>query len=1815
MSAQSDHIIASAVIRCIDKLNSDPASRLFIRLEDFSESIYRQVMDSIVQKPQTDNPLLRKIMEKRYSNRGSNKLIIRSISPIPGFEDFAIEEGRSATWYRNNLKAGETLLLIFNRRTSDAQSLKDLYTINSVTLIREKLEVLIDASIQNYQCNEQEKKAIIIFVDKTLRKIGFEPQLHDLVNFFTEIDRLLNEHASIEKAIAFSLPHIHLFRCRALAEHLNDPRGKRMLRDMYQTARIGFEIIEESRQKKLLDNLEKAEFSDDDDVGDGALSAEEKKKLLRDFVNGELVNQPDHRRRVFQIDWEEVQQIITPRQRAPKREQVIQELQDVQQQTSSPLPDIDELIDALQRNVDPETQIVESTLQAIGEQLSSGVRAALRRLMRPRTARNADFLYGLMTLLIEMRHPYEQHAGLRVSVHFQPPDRLSKKTPLSEAARAFQVLYGGIERAMPAVQWHLDELWDIAASSATEDNDDEESRDQERKVQMSFRVIIEQIDHRARRIGEASLIWEYRADSPVAATVAALDAERELMAKASLNPMLDAEPAIVRIPVYRSSENAASIHDLDLHAPLRTIGHWYSDAENLRKILVDLCNERGFQKSVTQPILQSLSDLEQAWASFIRASQQGLFNDAIRSLLHRYADFLNIALVYLSKSQYLPLYRAINQAWLIIPSITESWIIMPLLHPMKLYWWQQRANMFNELIERMFDKDARAVDYKMLQREISTACSSRHMPPALTFADKGHTGEWFITYEETQGYELFRQQLDSSETGGFNIAELAEDEQEIAQSQAVDTLISVIQDYLETHPFVQDGLNIVLLECKHSALPIMLLKTLTQKSRKVPLPQRIHINVHTSQHGATIYRRVDEWLTNEPERTEREGAAYLPPITINVLECPLNDAISQTSPADIVFLVDFFTQNGRRLKTSLVSRQVAGQEDIVYAYQIRPEPFEEGEVYRRLRLTPTAKPEVLRLFLLCQYAGYLVADNPLPKNTDDIDLYAVCSLEQWQDLLQQLHEHFNWVVCYDETIDRFLLRAACQNNVQIIRYALGLGAQRLHHLTISSSGRTQDIVVQRLASRLEQMLPRFTRDQCQRVAAHLANKANAISGDMVLRAAGPGEFLNELIGLVAAIFETEQTFLQQHPDSLIVWILLDDFKHWFGGGRIPDLLFVGLSATNDRPVVEIQVIEAKCVNSHAFESEARDARMQVRRGVSRLINAFRAGGIHLDAPYWYDQLYRTIAGNLLLTDRTRELWTAIAEHLYHGDFQVIASGHSRIFCYDGQARIIHGPDVKLLEERASDAPDVPLYEHRYGIRELVTVLRTLTQQTSGIDREGILDWDTTRVPVAVAVPSVHPDNPDQSYQPAQSSASGTTTDDEPASKNTRQPRFEPLESLLESLLESPLDAVPSVHPDKPDQSHQPAQSSASGPTTDDEPASKNTRQPRSEPPESLLESLLDEPVQPRDNTLTLVDTAWLQHIAREIEQALRVRDIKFYPIDIADADQGPSIVRFKLRLKPNQQLSKIQSQAKDLARELRLRHPPFIDNVPGTHFIGIDIPREPRTTVHLQPLLSGLPNPGPAELPVIIGVSPDGKVVIEDLAEFPHLLVAGATKSGKSVFLRNLLLSLLAVHRPGQIELLIIDPKKTDFTIFDGLPYLRGGSVIVEIRAACEALLELARGEMPRRQRVIANRSMKIKTFNQRFPEEALPPIVAIVDEYHLLKSQMDKKEQEAFEQQLNILAAAARSVGIHLVVATQRPSADVITSTIKANLDARIALRVASSVNSRIILDTLGAENLLGQGDMLFRRSDGSLMRLQAPFMDEDEIMRWLDDRFGRRS
>ena len=367
-------------------------------------------------------------------------------------------------------------------------------------------------------------------------------------------------------------------------------------------------------------------------------------------------------------------------------------------------------------------------------------------------------------------------------------------------------------------------------------------------------------------------------------------------------------------------------------------------------------------------------------------------------------------------------------------------------------------------------------------------------------------------------------------------------------------------------------------------------------------------------------------------------------------------------------------------------------------------------------------------------------------------------------------------------------------------------------------------------------------------------------------------------------------------------------------------------------------------------------------------------------------------------------------------------------------------------------------------------------------------------------------------------------------------------------------------------------------------------------------------------TCTRPDNDELASLSKRLDRALATHNVRAYPIDIGLTQVGPSVIRFLVRLRGDEKLRKVQSVAVELQRELQLNFVPYVDNVPGTAYVGIDIPRPAPEVVPLLPLPDSRKLMEFGILPVILGKTPDGRLVTGDLVEFPHLLVAGSTRSGKSVFLRSLLVSLLAARSPSELELLIIDAKRTDFGFFGSVPHLRGGQIVTEAAQAIEMLLDLVRSEMRERQDLLAERSeLQVLEFNRHYPTERIPYIVAVIDEYAQLVTTMNKRMREAFERELMSLAAVGRSTGIHLVLATQRPSADIVSSNILANLDCRAVFRLANQRNSQVVLDQGGAENLLGRGDMLFRDAIGLIQRLQAAYVDERELRVWLQQYSAR--
>jgi hypothetical protein len=354
-----------------------------------------------------------------------------------------------------------------------------------------------------------------------------------------------------------------------------------------------------------------------------------------------------------------------------------------------------------------------------------------------------------------------------------------------------------------------------------------------------------------------------------------------------------------------------------------------------------------------------------------------------------------------------------------------------------------------------------------------------------------------------------------------------------------------------------------------------------------------------------------------------------------------------------------------------------------------------------------------------------------------------------------------------------------------------------------------------------------------------------------------------------------------------------------------------------------------------------------------------------------------------------------------------------------------------------------------------------------------------------------------------------------------------------------------------------------------------------------------------------------------IKQADQLRRVLInYGIAIAEVNAqrtqiGARFVRYWVRLQPPAgRLSDLQRYANDIARELGTMSVPLIDNIPGERYVGVDLPRAKPVTIPLINVLDHLPEEQPYELMVAIGQNVAGEMIMRDLSRLPHMLVAGHTGGGKSVFLASLIASLVWRHSPETLRLVLVDPKLMDFPVFESLPHLHDGQVIYEPADAIGILRWLIEEESGRRARLISETgNRKIESYYRHFPRESLPRIVVIVDEFADIMNSLARRERQDFERQIMRLAATGRARGIHLILATQRPTVDVVSGNIKANIPARVSFQLTTQTDSRTILDQAGAEALLGQGDMLFL-ADNQTERLQGYFASDNELERIVEQR-----
>ncbi|HET7477962.1 MAG TPA: DNA translocase FtsK 4TM domain-containing protein [Rubrobacteraceae bacterium] len=315
---------------------------------------------------------------------------------------------------------------------------------------------------------------------------------------------------------------------------------------------------------------------------------------------------------------------------------------------------------------------------------------------------------------------------------------------------------------------------------------------------------------------------------------------------------------------------------------------------------------------------------------------------------------------------------------------------------------------------------------------------------------------------------------------------------------------------------------------------------------------------------------------------------------------------------------------------------------------------------------------------------------------------------------------------------------------------------------------------------------------------------------------------------------------------------------------------------------------------------------------------------------------------------------------------------------------------------------------------------------------------------------------------------------------------------------------------------------------------------------------------------------------------------------------GPRVTRYELRLGSGVKVGKVSNLQQDIAYALAATEVRILAPIPGKSAVGVEVPNTRPATVTLGDVFQDYPEGNDWALPVGLGKDISGRAVFLDLADMPHLLVAGTTGSGKSVMLNGLLTSLLLATDPREVKMVLIDPKRVELSQFARIPHLIT-PVVTDVKKAANAL-GWAVAEMERRYEVLEQKGVRsLEGYNAR-AEYPMPYVLVVIDELADLMMQAGAKVEDAIVR----LAQKARAVGIHLVVATQRPSVDVITGMIKANIPSRIAFAVSSQVDSRVILDTSGAEALLGMGDMLYKPvSAARASRVQGAFISEAEVER----------
>lgn len=1161
---------------------------------------------------------------------------------------------------------------------------------------------------------------------------------------------------------------------------------------------------------------------------------------------------------------------------------------------------------------------------------------------------------------------------------------------------------------------------------------------------------------------------------------------------------------------------------------------------------IEYIDRKGLFSSICEPENNTLYALE-----FINS-----YNNIIPSIIEDIKNDNNISLV----NQFSKVFLILNTDQFNLKYIKGS--LMNPYHPVMLEKIIDRyiylTNGFMEILGEII-KSEESFTNKIINdkfnrfEQLATITSGA----SIMYSEKNK----FITSNATyEFYSLYGESNDDYRSSTIKVDfETQDDFEEVSNDNPISTYISkAIQDYLKVYPYKANGLSISFINYNNYNTIITGLYNVITKIKKLEIDFEMDVYIYTYDYIGTGRNYIQYWLENKFSEDENiKIKVYLKYITfdrINI-EGYINDNFMDT---DIVFVKDILEEKeieeqqvnnvfDKKLENRYPSvyLPIISNEERVRKVAISQNQFECEENYTKLMV-----------FLR----------NP---NTTDAKYRIVKRVElteRNEKLIEEFHKKANWVVIFDENIDTKILKL---NRNKVIGFSTGNGYFGEINVAISTQQDKIKNLYKFLKRRLKHRLSNWSDSQLKLATEKCIDSALYLDGGKIITAINPeDESICNYLAYILTIEKEKLLDVEYNKNYYVRKIVnLDSHSHLFdnqlelkkdGEEKYrPDFLIVEIpKEQNNYNNLKIKIKIIECKLSGGNYNYLDKAKIQITNGYKTLKRIWDNNNSSVEKKFWFNQLYRILAyenSAERINDKEQILFiNTKLEAINDGNFEIEFENDIYAFYTDER------DDEEYVDTSSIEDDTISINIKSFGNKSLKFMLTGIEDEYENKDEE----------------------INNQYKNPFNTAVDDCAIDEESISNEHKENKREVYNETEDNKIS--IDDI----------------------EVGEESNESNKDVVLSKKHKNFIDLLMTKD----DYIQDVEEENDIRKKINDLKNELNIRKVK---INVKNDDFiiGPDIIRIRATLGTGVDFNKIEKYSEDMKLWLRVNEKPLIFIEEG--FVNIDIVRDKRRTVKMANVLTKLNNNFEKyydykdKFYVLIGEDLLGNIKMIDLndSNSPHLLIAGQTGSGKSVLLNSMLVSIMFIYEPDDIEMILIDPKQVELTVFEDSPFTKNNYIFTEPEEAIKVLDSLVE-EMDERYKLFRKSRVKnIASYNEKFPDNKQKRILLVFDEFGAMIE--DSKEvKDKLEYSIKKLAQKARAAGIHMIISTQTPRADIITTTIRNNLTARIALKVTDSNASSLILDSKGAESLLGKGDMLIKTAESStFVRTKSPYIDEDEI------------